>query len=168
VVNGSVFLIPSSVQANDIVQILRQGYDIRLLTTAMRELVDTLKLDTLLIDTHPGLNEETLFSLAVSSATAIVMRPDRQDFEGTAVTIEVARSLDVPKLLLVVNKAPSTLDPEALQQQVEQTFDCQVAAVLPHSDDMMALASDGVFSLRFPDHPFTAQLRSIADMLDAG
>jgi MinD-like ATPase involved in chromosome partitioning or flagellar assembly len=167
-VTGSVFLIPSSVRADDIVQILRQGYDIRLLTTAMRELIETLRLDVLMIDTHPGLNEETLFSLAISNATVIVMRPDRQDYEGTAVTVEVARSLEVPHLMMVVNKAPRNLDLDDLRTQVEQTFGCSVAAVLPHTDDMMMLASEGIFALRYPDHPLTRQLNVIADELVPG
>ena len=35
--------------------------------------------------------------------------------------------------------------------------------VLPHSDDLMRLASEGVFSLRYPDHPLSARYRAIAD-----
>jgi MinD-like ATPase involved in chromosome partitioning or flagellar assembly len=166
-VPGQIYLIPSSVNANDIVKVLRQGYDIRLLTTAMRELIDALQLDTLLIDTHPGLNEETLFSLAISTALGIVLRPDQQDYEGTAVTVEVARSLDVPRLLLIVNKSPPAFDPAGIETQVESAYNCPVAAVLPHSDDMMTLASRGIFSLYYPDHPITATLRKTARQLVA-
>jgi MinD-like ATPase involved in chromosome partitioning or flagellar assembly len=166
-VSGDVFLIPSSVQANDIVQVLRQGYDIRLLTTAMRELIDVLRLDTLLIDTHPGLNEETLFALAISSALGIVLRPDQQDYEGTAVTVEVARSLDVPRMLLIVNKSPPSFDPAGITDQVEQAYGCPVAGVLPHSDDMMTLASRGIFALYYSNHPITATLRKVARQLVA-
>jgi septum site-determining protein MinD len=39
--------------------------------------------------------------------------------------------------------------------------------VLPHSDDMMALASSGIFALRCPDHPMTAELRQVAAALVA-
>jgi septum site-determining protein MinD len=164
---GKVFLIPSSTRMDDIVRVLREGYDIRLLTSAMRDLIDALELDTLLIDTHPGLNEETLLALAISSTVAIVMRPDHQDYEGTAVTVEVARSLDVPRLLLIVNKAPPDLDLAELKDQVEEAYGTSVGAVLPHSDDLMSLASDGIFALRFPDHPFTAQLRQLVGKLVA-
>ena len=47
-----LFLIPSSIKADDIVQVIRQGYDVRRLTMAFRELIDHLHLDVLLIDTH--------------------------------------------------------------------------------------------------------------------
>ena len=163
--SGHIFLVPSSIKANAIVQVLRQGYDMQLLTTAFRELIDTLKLDALLIDTHPGLNEETLFALAIANALAIVLRPDEQDYEGTGVALGVARALDVPQIRLIVNKAPPDYDLAAIKTHVEQTFDCPVAAVLPHSDEMMKLASSAIFALRYPDHPLTSALRTVAAQL---
>lgn len=166
-VSGRVYLIPSSVKADEIVHVLRQGYDMRLLTKAFRELIDQLELDVLLIDTHPGLNEETLFSLAISTGLAIVMRPDQQDYEGTGVTVEVARSLDVPHMMLIVNKAPPDFDPEAIKLRAERAYNCRVAAVLPHSDEMMKLASSGIFVLQYPDHPMTAALKTVAAELCA-
>src|SRR5215470_20442366 len=60
-VKGQVFLIPSSVQADEIVNVLREGYDVSRLTQGFRKLIHELNLDVLMIDTHPGLNEETLF-----------------------------------------------------------------------------------------------------------
>lgn len=164
-VSGQIFLVPSSIKADAIVQVLRQGYDMQLLTAAFRELLDTLKLDVLLIDTHPGLNEETLFALAIASGLAIVLRPDQQDYEGTGVVLGVARALDVPQMRLVVNKAPSDSDMLSIKTHVEQTFDCPVAAVLPHSDEMMKLASSDIFVLRYPSHPLTAALRDVTAQL---
>ena len=164
-VAGQLYLIPSSMRTDEIVHVLREGYDIRLLTTAFRELIEELNLDILLIDTHPGLNEETLFALAISSAVVIVMRPDQQDYEGTGVTVEVARSLEVPQMTIIVNKVPGDLDPVQIHDQVQQTYQCHVGAVIPHSDRMMQLASSGVFALRYPDDPITAQLQRVADQL---
>lgn len=162
---GRLFLIPSSIQADEIVNVLREGYDVGLLTEGFRRLISALNLDILLIDTHPGLNEETLFSIAISHALVILMRPDQQDYEGTGVTVEVARSLDVPQMFLVVNKTPSTLASEAVKQRVEQTYNCEVAAVLPHSDEMMSLASSGIFTLHYPEHPLSALYQQVAARL---
>lgn len=166
-VTGRVFLIPSSVQPDEIVNILREGYDVSKLTNGFRKLIQELELDVLIIDTHPGLNEETLFSLAISHAMAIIMRPDQQDYEGTGVTVEVARSLDVPRLLLVVNKTPPSLDPVEVRARVARAYNCEVAAVLPHSDEMMTLASAGIFVLRYPHHPLTALYKEVAAKLMA-
>ena len=162
---GRIFLIPSSIRAGEIARVLREGYDVSLLNDGFHALIDRLSLDVLVIDTHPGLNEETLLSIAVSDALAIILRPDQQDYQGTGVTVEVARKLGVPVMYLVLNKVPSVFDPNAVRDRAEQAYACDVAAVLPHSDEMMALASAGIFVLRYPDHPISGEIRKIADQL---
>jgi len=166
-ISGRLFLIPSSMKAGDIARVLREGYDVGVLRDGFQELIEALKLDVLMIDTHPGLNEETLLSIAISDALTIVLRPDQQDYQGTSVTVEVARKLDVPRLVLVVNKVPSVFDVADVRARVEQTYGCEVAAVLPHSDEIMTLASAGIFVLRYPDHPITAALKQVAAKLVA-
>ena len=165
-VRGKVLLIPSSIRAGEIARILREGYDVGLLNEGFRDLIAALRLDALLVDTHPGLNEETLLSMAISDVLVVVLRPDQQDYQGTAVTVEVARKLEVPCLRLIVNKVPAAFDPEEVRERVEQTYGCQVAAVLPHSDEMMVLASGGVFVARYPQHPLSVLYRQALDHLD--
>ena len=165
---GQVFLIPSSMQPGAITRVLREGYDPHRLTTGLRELVDRLALDVLLIDTHPGLNEETLLSLVLSHVLVVVMRPDEQDYEGTGITVRIAQELEVPRILLVVNKAPDTLDPVQVAGRVRAAYGCEVAAVLPHSDDLMRLASGGVFTLRFPSHPLADLYRQVTARIADG
>ncbi|MEZ4556717.1 MAG: MinD/ParA family protein [Caldilineaceae bacterium] len=164
---GTIYLIPSSVKTNEIARVLREGYDVGLLNDGFEDLIKQLKLDVLLIDTHPGLNEETLLSIAISDGLAIVMRPDQQDYQGTGVTVEVARKLGVPRLLLVVNKVPKTFDKEQVRERVEETYAAQVGAMLPHSDHMMVLGSSGLFTQQFPDHPITGELRQLVALLMA-
>lgn len=161
-ISGKIFLVPSSMKAGDIAKVLREGYDVGLLNDGYQRLLKELKLDVLLVDTHPGLNEETLLSIAISDALLIILRPDSQDYQGTAVTVSVARKLDVPKLLLIVNKTPPAFNMNEVKRRVEASYGCEVAAVLPHSDEMMTLASEGIFVLRYPDHPFTGKLKQAA------
>ena len=87
---GVLYLIPSSIKASEITRVLREGYEVNLLTDGFRQLMKTFRLDYLFIDTHPGLNEETLLSILISDTLILVLRPDQQDFQGTAVTMEVA------------------------------------------------------------------------------
>jgi septum site-determining protein MinD len=164
-ITGRVFLIPSSMKPGDIARVLREGYDVGLLRDGFQELSEALELDVLMIDTHPGLNEETLLSIAISDTLAIILRPDQQDYQGTSVTVEVARKLDVPRLVLIVNKVPAIFTAAEVKARVEQTYNCEVAAVLPHSDEMMTLASAGIFVERYPNHPITAALKEVATKL---
>ncbi len=165
--NGEIFLVPSSIRAGDITRVLREGYDVGLLQDGFEALIEKLALDYLIIDTHPGLNEETLLSVAISDALIIILRPDQQDFQGTAVTVDVARKLEVPNLFLVINKALTSYDFAALKKQVEATYDSQVAAILPLSEDVARLQSSDIFSLRFPEHPFSQSIRNIVTLIEA-
>jgi MinD-like ATPase involved in chromosome partitioning or flagellar assembly len=96
---------------------------------------------------------------------AIILRPDQQDFQGTSVTVDVARKLNVPRLLLVLNKMPTSFDFAQVKATAEKTYGCEVAAILPHSDKMMVLQSAGIFALEYPDHQISAELRSLAEKL---
>ena len=162
---GNLFLIPSSIKAGEIARILREGYNVRLLNDGFRNLIRALNLDYLFIDTHPGINEETLLSITISNVLVIILRPDRQDFQGTAVTVELARKLKVPQMLLVVNRVLQSFDFDKVRQQVETAYHTPVAGILPNCDEMMQLQSSDLFCLRYPNHPLTAELRKIVNQL---
>ncbi|MEL6462856.1 MAG: MinD/ParA family protein [Cyanobacteria bacterium J06621_15] len=162
---GKIFLIPSSIKTGEISKILREGYDARLLNDGFRNLIKHLKLDYLFIDTHPGINEETLLSVILSDVLLVILRPDKQDYQGTAVTVDVARKLEVPKMLLIVNKALSSLNRKSLQQQIQSSYKVPVAGILPVCEEMFHLASSDIFCLRYPEHPWTKTVEQISRCL---
>jgi len=166
-ISGKVYLVPSSIKTGEIARVLKEGYDVGMLNDGFQSLLEDLKLDVLIIDTHPGLNEETLLSIAISDSLVIVMRPDQQDFQGTSVTVEVAKKLDVARIVLVVNKTPPVWNFDDVKARVERTYQCPVAAILPHSDELMTLASEGVFVARYPNHDITNKLKKAAEILIA-
>ncbi len=160
---GKMFLVPSSIKINEISRILHEGYDARLLKDGFKTLVRTLSLDYLIIDTHPGLNEETLLSIAISNILIIILRPDQQDFQGTSVTLEVAKKLGVPTILLVLNKILADGDFKAYRTQLEQTYDTEVGALLPLATEIVRLGSSGVFYLQAPKHRFSKEIKALGD-----
>ncbi len=167
-IKGKIFMIPSSIDPGEIARILRENYDVGLLNDGFTQVIERMNLDYLLVDTHPGLNEETLLSIAISNALVIIMRPDQQDFQGTIVTVDVAKKLDVPELLIVVNKVPPKWMEDGgtkIRQEVEEKYDAKVGAIFPHSDEMMTLASAGIFSLQYPDNEMAKSMRQLAEML---
>ena len=163
---SDLYLIPSSIRAGEITRVLRDGYDVGLLNDGFRALIEKLNLDYLIIDTHPGLNEETLLSIAISDVLFIILRPDQQDFQGTAVTVDVARRLDVPYLYLIINKALSSYDFDHLKEQVEAIYDSPVATILPLSEDVARLQSADIFCLRHPEHTFSKGVRRVAELVE--
>jgi MinD-like ATPase involved in chromosome partitioning or flagellar assembly len=167
VMSGGIYLVPSSIKAGEITRTLREGYDVGLLGNGFRNLVHRLRLDYLLIDTHPGLNEETLLCIAISDVLLILLCPDPQDYQGTAVTVDVARKLEVPRMMLVVNKVLPAFDLDTVRQEVERTYGAPVAGIMPLSEEMLRLGSRGVFCLQFPDHPLSQRIREIAERIMA-
>lgn len=157
-----LWLVPSSIKGSEIGRVLREGYDVNRLNEGMQSLLKELHLDFMFLDTHPGLNEETLLSIAVSDTLLLIMRPDQQDFQGTSVTVDIARGLDVPNLFLVINKVLTKYDFNQISEQVENKFGAPVAGVLPLTEDMADMGSADIFSLRYPDHPWSRALREIA------
>jgi MinD-like ATPase involved in chromosome partitioning or flagellar assembly len=167
VAGGTLFLVPSSLKPGEIARVLREGYDVDRLSDGFTRLGQALALDYLLIDTHPGLNEETLLSIALSHQLLVMLRPDRQDFLGTAVTVDVARKLGVARMGLVLNKVLPRLDAAVLRDDLERSFATELAAVFPETEDLLALGSADLFTLRQPDHPYSLEMRRLADWVGA-
>jgi septum site-determining protein MinD len=160
-----LYVIPSSLKTGEIARILREGYDVGLLNDGLQQLLKQLRLDYLFIDTHPGVNEETLLSVAISDLLILIVRPDQQDFQGTAVAVELARKLDVPRMFMLLNKVSPGTDVITLREQVEALFKTEVAAILPLSNEMVRNASSDIFTNRFPDHPLSRELAGLAQRI---
>jgi len=164
-VRGRVFVVPASADLNTIARGMRAGYNVSRLGDGYGRLIEALRLDALVVDTHAGLSEATLLSLAVSDVAAIVLNLDQQGYQGTSVIVALAHRLEVPRPALIVNPVPLHFGLSEVKKRIEQTYHCEVAAVLPQSDDLLALAGSGVFALRHPNHPLTGMLRGTLSAL---
>jgi MinD-like ATPase involved in chromosome partitioning or flagellar assembly len=159
---GRCWLVPASLTTRAITRIIDEGYDVNRLNAHFDELLVRLELDALLVDTHPGLNRETMLSSAISDVLVLVVRPDQQDYEGTAVLLEVARKLEIPRIFLVANKVFSHVNEDDLKERLEEAFGCEVVGVLPLSEDVARLESRELFVRKHPDHEIAHRLRAVA------
>ena len=159
---GKLYLSPASTQVEDIMQMLRVTMNIDRYTEGLSTLEKDLNLDILLVDTRAGLNENTLMAIAISQTLVLALHPDPQDFQGTAVTVDVARKLLVPDIRLVLNNSSLNLNIEDASHQLEQTYQCGGGLILPHADELAALGSSQPFVLAYPEHPLTLRLKEFA------
>lgn len=162
---GRLYLLPSSMKIDAIMRVISEGYDVGKLNTQFTALIDALELDLLFVDTHPGMNRETMLTTAVSDALVILIRPDSQDFFGTAVLVEVAGRLGVPRCYMVANKVVSRLDREDVRRKIKDAFGYEVIGVLPLDEDMASLGSRGLFTQKHPGHVLSNELTAVADRL---
>ena len=159
---GRLVLLPSSMRVEAITRIVAEGYDVGKLNDSCDVLGRELELDVLLLDTHPGLNRETMLTTAVSDLQLVLIRPDTQDFHGTAVLLEVAKRLGVPRTFLAANKVTSGLSEREMREMVSDAFDAELIACIPLSEELAGLGSRGVFSERKAGHPIARELHEVA------
>lgn len=165
---GALFLLPSSMKVEAIVRVVSEGYDAGRLNEHLQRLMQDLSIDLLWLDTHPGLNRETMLTTAVSQALVVVVRPDTQDFHGTAVLMELAGRLGVPHVSVLINKVVARLDAADVRKKVEQAFKQDVIGLLPLSDDLLVLGSRGLIASQEPDHPVSLELdQALSRLLDS-
>jgi MinD-like ATPase involved in chromosome partitioning or flagellar assembly len=159
---GALYLVPASGEADRILEALRGSYRAEALSEGFAALADSLGLDLLLVDTHAGLSEETLLTIASADTLLLLLRPDHQDYHGTGMTIELARRLGAPQLLLVVNEIPRGFDADAVAAQVSRGFGQPVIATMPHSQELQVLGSAGLLVRSRPDSPPAQAIARIA------
>lgn len=162
---GCVILVPASSDISDIMRMVHESHPVEPINDAIQYLSEKLELDTIFLDTSAGLSEETIVAAALSNTLVVLLRPDAQDYQGTAVAVEIARELDVPHLLLVLNSAPETLDIEQARRELEQCYECEVGVVLPYSPEVQATSSSGLVVYEYPDCDFTHRLQHLASRI---
>jgi MinD-like ATPase involved in chromosome partitioning or flagellar assembly len=161
-IQGQLILVPASSKMNEIMRSLRHSYSFERLNAGIDQLIKVFDLDFLILDTLAGVNEDTLTAMALSQKLVVLLRPDQGDYQGTAVTVEIARNFEVLGLFLVLNDAPDDLDITTARRQLEESYQCEVGALLPHSESIMSLASAGLLSTRRPDDPYIVALKGLA------
>ncbi|MEM4735685.1 MAG: MinD/ParA family protein [Candidatus Thorarchaeota archaeon] len=162
---GQLFLIPSSMTASEITRILREGYEVSDLKNGFHEVIKKKNLDYLIIDTHPGLDRETLLSMATADHLFVVARIDEQDLLGTAATLSVASKLQVPDTKIIINKKPRIYDDSDIIAQVESKFKCKVVSIIPLLPLLIEVGSRYIVVLRHPESEFTGCIKQIYDSL---
>jgi MinD-like ATPase involved in chromosome partitioning or flagellar assembly len=160
-VPGKIFLVPASTRFVDISRILKGDFNPEIMNECVPELIEKNNLDFVFVDTRAGLTDDTLAAIAMTDILCIIMRPDAQDFQGTAVTVDLGRRLEVPRLLMIANLIPKAYDPAEVAQEIEQTYHCEVAAALPLNPDMLSLTSTDIFVETYPENPLTRALQQL-------
>ena len=162
---GTLHLLPASTDLQTTTSILFDGYDVARLKEHVMRLACELELDFLILDTHLGINRETLLSLAISNTIVVLLRPDALDHQGAPLLVQIAKKVGVPSCLLVPNMVSESSDRGVLTTKLEEDFGAPVAGILPWCTELFELGWDGPFAARYQEHPFTAELERITERL---
>jgi MinD-like ATPase involved in chromosome partitioning or flagellar assembly len=142
-------------------RMLHKSYEADKLNKAFSEISKAFGLDFLMVDTTSGLNEKTLASLAGSDILILMLRLDKEDYQGTAVMVSLAQKLEIPHLKMVVSQMPDAFDVEDVQREVQEKYQIPVTAILPYTEEMLALAGKDIFTREYPAHPLTMVIKQM-------
>ncbi|MGW1892866.1 MinD/ParA family ATP-binding protein [Streptomyces sp. NPDC002004] len=159
-----LYLVPARTATSSLGEIMATGYDVGLLPEAFSRLADFYDLDVLLLDTHAGLNNETVTAMASADVLAIALRADRIDLAGAEEIAPLARQLACRRAL-VVSMAPEGVDPTIMRQKAESAYGAPTAGILPYVAELAALGGEQIFAEACPGHPLVAEFRKIISAL---
>lgn len=159
-----IIAVPASSRLDDILRMLREGFDCSLLYTGLRALGERYQLDYLLVDTPPGFHSEALIIAIASNLILITLPPDEQDLAGTLLLLDAIRRRGEPPTFLLLNKLPAQHSSygEALVRQARAHYGLEVMGSVPYEEGVALLASRGVFALQHPQHPWSQHIDQVA------
>ena len=166
---GELYFSPASVKVSEMLRTLRTGFEVESFSNAISKLKDHFNLDYLLIDTHPGLENDTLLAMGICDHLMIVSRVDQQDIFGTGVMVEIASTLEKPAHL-VVNMIPAGMrasDASKLAQSIGDHFKVDVMGWFPFSEEVQGSLSKSVFILTAPKHAIASRFQELAKRLES-
>lgn len=162
--SGKLFMLPLRAEKPTYGSMSEEG--INKLIDCLDQFIASKGLDILIIDTSSGIDEIAVSMMAFSDELVVVLMPDKQDFQGTAVAVNIAQELNVPRVILAMNMVPPTYDILKVKEEISKTYNCDVVTVLPYSEEVVMSQVNGVvFSLQFPSHPITTTLMQLSRVL---
>ncbi|MDD9376741.1 MinD/ParA family protein [Streptomyces sp. ZAF1911] len=163
---GSLYVVPARTGTAALRELMTTGYDVGLLPEGFDRLALHHALDVLLLDTHAGLNNESVTAMASADVLLIMARADRIDLLGVEETIALTGRLACRRTL-VMSMAPEGIDRQAARRRAEEVYRTPLAGILPYVPEMAALYGERIFSEAHPDHPLVGEFRTIISALDA-
>ena len=158
---GALVLVPASMDHAAIRGVLHQDIDVHILNAGIEDLATAYSLDVVLINAPAGLDEISLSCMALADVLLIVLRLDKEDYHGTSVTIDLARNLKTPNILLAVNRADPEYEPFEIRRRMEETYGCAVPVVLSAADEAAMLFAGHATVQERLAHPLAALLQAL-------
>ncbi len=136
--DGCLVFCPAGHRLEEILQIIDTGFNLSTFKNVLEELGRTFRLDYLLIDSHPGIEKDTLLSMALCD------------------------------YLDMVPSSVSEKESKKIADRLAHLFHLHVLTALPFNSDVLESLSKGVFVLERPRDPLTRRFTEVAmKMLEA-
>src|SRR5713101_9560117 len=165
--NGKLYFIPASFKMEDMLRLLRRGLEVETFSSGLQQLSKELQLDYVLLDTHPGIEDDTVLVMGACNGLLLISRLDQQDILGTAIVAKLATSLG-KTTFLVFNMVPPHLAADSLNEisdKLSRKFGFNVIASLPFYDEILQSLSNGLFIRNLPKHEYARKIWEAAKVV---
>ena len=167
--SGCLLFCPAGHRLEEILKIVDTGFNFSRFKAVLSNLATEYQLDYLLIDSHPGIEKDTIVSMAVCDVVVLLSRVDHQDMFGSGVMNEVASQLRKP-VVLILNMIPNSVgekESKKIGEKIAGLFNLQVLTALPFNSDVFENLSRGVFVVEHQKDPLTKRFTELAENMIA-
>ncbi len=164
---GGLYFCPASNKVEDMLRLLKSGLEVTLFQDTLQKVGDKYRLDYIIVDTHPGVENDTVLAMGCCDALVLVSRVDQQDLFGTAVMVLLAETFEKPTFL-TLNMIPPGVkikDAEKVGRELAQLFRSKFLAAFEFQMDIINNLSRSVFVVENPNSPFAHKLGIAAENL---
>ncbi len=165
--NGKLHFIPASFKMEDMLRLLRRGLEVKIFSSGLQQLTEKLGLDYMLVDTHPGIEDDTVLVMGACNGLLLISRLDQQDLLGTAIVARLAASLG-KTTFLVFNMIPPHLAEDSLREisaKLSRKFGFNVLTSLPFYEEILESLSNGIFIRNLPKHEYARRIWEAAKVV---
>ncbi|MCJ2135311.1 hypothetical protein MKK69_14825 [Methylobacterium sp. J-026] len=163
---AGLYLLPASPAPGEIARLLNDGLDPGRLARGLRQAMEVLALDLLILDAPAGFGDDAVLAAALADCLLVLLPTEPQRHAGLDLTL--LERLEPARMLIVGNQAAPGLDVQACADAMAASCRRPVAAILPRCD---GIGPPGR-SPRPGQSPawtaFAAGLHRIADLITEG
>ncbi len=167
---GGLFFCPASNKVEDMLRLLKSGLEVTLFQDTLQKVGEQHKLDYIIVDTHPGVENDTVLAMGCCDALVLVSRVDQQDLFGTAVMVLLAETFEKPTFLTLNMVPPGVKIKDAIKvgKELAQLFRSRFLQAFEFQMDIINNLSRSVFVIDNPNSPFANKIKETVETLTKG
>jgi len=164
---GGLFFCPASNKVEDMLRLLKSGLEVSLFQDTLQKVGEQCNLDYIIVDTHPGVENDTVLAMGCCDALVLVSRVDQQDLFGTAVMVLLAETFEKPTFLTLNMVPPGVRIKDAVKvgKELAILFKSQFLEAFEFQLDVINNLSRSVFVIDNPDSSFAKKINGAAESL---
>src|SRR5712692_1486819 len=164
---GDMYFCPASNKVEDMLRLLKSGLEVSVFQDTLKRVGESRNLDYIIVDTHPGVENDTVLAMGCCDALVLVSRVDQQDLFGTAVMVLLAETFEKPTYLALNMVPPGVRIKDAVKvgKELAQLFKSKFLEAFEFQMDVINNLSRSVFVMDNPNSTFAHKVSGAAEAL---